>query len=360
MVEKVRKGVWVWIPPLGYERAIKGGNLVINEEIASYIRLAFEEYAKGVHTYRSLAQFLEKRGFRTRMGKKPCAQLMEKILRNPAYYGIIRAWGEEHKATFAPIIDQELFYRCQPGVKGTRNKARHSINPEFPLRKFVVCTHCQGNLTGSASTGRRGQKYPYYHHQKQGCPSAAFIPKETLEQNFVEYLQDISPKPQYEKIFKAVVLDVWQSNYKKLDSEHARIEKEIDNLKVERQRVFDLYRAHKFTDQEFLEQKDLVNTQIQQKEVLRDDKRVEEFDMEEALNYCFQFVRQSGKTWRTLEEYPELRARFQNRIFPEKVGFDGEKFGTKKMSLVYGLNQTSTDQKSQLVTLPGVEPGLTA
>ena len=41
---------------------------------------------------------------------------------------------------------------------------------------------------------------------------------------------------------------------------------------------------------------------------------------------------------------PEYRARFQNRVFPEKIEFDGKKFGTKKMSLVYELNQTNADQ----------------
>ena len=54
-----------------------------------------------------------------------------------------------------------------------------------------------------------------------------------------------------------------------------------------------------------------------------------------------------------LAAYPEQRARFQNQVFPEKVEFNGTKFGTKKMSLVYELNQPNADKNSTLVTQVG-------
>ena len=55
-------------------------------------------------------------------------------------------------------------------------------------------------------------------------------------------------------------------------------------------------------------------------------------------------------TWVVLKDHPVYRTRFQNQVFPEKVGFNGKKFGTKKMSLVYELNQPNADKNSDLVT----------
>ena len=360
MEERVRQGIWVWPAPLGYKRLTKGGNLVVDDNFAPYIRLAFEEYAKGTHSYRSLSEFLTGRGFRTRTGKKSCMQLMEKILHNPIYYGVMRAFGNEIKGEFAPIIDRELFLRCQPELRNKfRSGKRDTANPTFPLRRFALCPECGVGLTGSTSTGRKGVKYPYYHHQKQGCSAAISIPKKTLEQNFVEYIHSISPTQKYEKVFRAVVLDVWQSNYKKLDGENARIRKEIEVLEGERQRVFDLHRTRKYTDQEFLGQKDIINFKIEEKKLLLEDKRVEEFNMEEALDYSFRFVRNSAQTWVELSDLPMHRARFQKQIFPEKVIFDGKKFGTAKTSLIYKINQQTGADKSKVVTLPGIEPGFT-
>lgn len=361
MVEKVTKGIWIWQAPLGYKRLTKGGNLIIDDESAPYIRQVFEEYSKGVHSFRSLAQFMSERGMRTRQNKKPGMQLMEKIVRNHIYYGLIKAFGQEVQGQFAPIIDERLFWKCQPKIKSRFHSGKRlAENTEFPLRGFTTCTDCGKALTGSASTGRGGIKYPYYHHHKQDCPVAISIPKETLEQNFVEFLQTVSPTRKHEKLFKAVVADIWQTNYKRLDSENARIRKEIESLEGERQRVFDMHRTGKYSDSEFLEQKNYINLKVTEKKLLLQEKQIEEFNMESALDYCFSFVRDSAKTWVDLATKPEYRMRFQNQAFPEKIEFDGKKFGTKKMSLVYALNQPNADKNSDLVTLRGIEPRLTA
>lgn len=356
MVELVKKGHWVWPAPIGYKRLVKGGNLVQDDDLAPYVKMAFEEWKKGIHSFKSLANHLADRGFRTRVGKKPCPQLMEKTLRNPIYCGLIRAFGLEVRGTFTPIIDDELFLECQAGPRKRFGKdKRESANPNFPLRKITLCPICLTSLTGSFSGGNGG-KYPYYHHQKTGCPHSVSIPKETFEQNFIEYLKEISPKQRFEKVFKEIVRDVWQSNYRKLDSENAGIRKEIEVLEVERQRIFDFHRSGKYTDGEFLDQKDLVNMKIQEKKFLLEEKRIEEFNMDEALDYTFRFVRESGKTWKELVDLPSHRARFQKQVFPEKITFDGEKFGTTKMSLVYKLNKENSGKKSDLVTLRGIEP----
>lgn len=46
-------------------------------------------------------------------------------------------------------------------------------------------------------------------------------------------LHSMSLPAKYEKLFKAIVIDVWQSNYKKLDAENARIWKEIEAFEKE-------------------------------------------------------------------------------------------------------------------------------
>ncbi|HVM73917.1 MAG TPA: recombinase family protein [Candidatus Paceibacterota bacterium] len=356
MIEKVRKGVWIWQAPLGYKRLTKGGNLIIDDDYAHFIATIFSEFSKGTYSYRAIAEHMANRGFRTRNGKKPRQQLMEKLIRNPVYCGKIVAFGEEVQATFPAIVDESLWWKCQPGIRRKANFVPHKINnPNFPLRG-TVCLACSQKITGSYSTGRKGVKYSYYHHYRKGCDAVKNIPKETFEQNFIECLNEITPSERYAKIFKAIVLDIWQSNYKKLDSENERVRKEIQNLEIERQRVFDLHRSGKYTDEEFLEQKNIVNTVVQQKTRLLEEKRIEAFDMDAALEYCFRFVRQTADTWIALEKLPAHRMRFQKQIFPEKMTFDGQKFGTGKMSLVYKINQESSGKKSQVVTSQGFEP----
>jgi site-specific DNA recombinase len=357
MVENVRKGIWQAQAPLGYKRLTQGGNLIIDDEIAPYIREVFEEYSKGTYSFRSLAQHMTERGMRTRQGKKPIMQLMEKIIRNHVYYGLIKAFGLEVMGAFTPIISEELFLKCQPRLRSKFHSTKRLVeNSDFPLRRFATCSECNKTLTGSASTGRKGVKYPYYHHHKQDCPLATSIPKETLEQNFVEFLQSVTPSKKYEKLFKEIVLDVWKSNFKRLDADNARIRKEIEVLEIERQRIFDKNLSGTYSDTEFLQQKSYVDRKVAEKKLLLQEKQIEEFDMDTALDYCFRFVADTAKTWADLADQPERRIRFQNQVFPEKVMFDGTKFGTKKLSLVYELNQPNADKNTTLVTSRGIEP----
>lgn len=160
-------------------------------------------------------------------------------------------------------------------------------------------------------------------------------------------------------MFKAIVLDIWQNNYKKLDENNLRIRSELERLKQERQKIFDLHRKGEYTEDEFIEQKNIINLQIYQKNQLFEDNKIEEFDMEEALDYCFRFVRETSKTWiRLKDESPMNLLRFQKQIFPGKITFDGEKFGTDSLSLIYKIDQGIGSDKSQLVCLSGFEPEL--
>ena len=117
MVEKVKQGVWVWSAPIGFYRPLSGSNIAPEASTMLYIKIIFEEYAKGTYTFKSLAKHMSNRGMLTRQGKKPTMQLMEKILKNPLYSGRIKAFGLDIKGDFESIIREELFAQCQKGYK---------------------------------------------------------------------------------------------------------------------------------------------------------------------------------------------------------------------------------------------------
>lgn len=93
MLERLKQGIWPWPAPIGYYRPYQGSNIVPDPEKAPLIRLAFEKYAEGSYTYENLGNYLAERGLRTRHGKIPSAQLVEKILKNPLYQGFMDVWG---------------------------------------------------------------------------------------------------------------------------------------------------------------------------------------------------------------------------------------------------------------------------
>ena len=81
--------------------------------------------------------------------------------------------------------------------------------------------------------------------------------------------------------------------------------------------------------------------------------------MDEALEYCFGFIKNTSKTWLNLKDKPDKRLQFQKLIFQEKVYFSGEKFGTTKLTPIYSMYQRYLVEPSLLVTPRGFEPRLT-
>lgn len=354
MLARVEQGIWVWAPPLGYYRPHKGSNIAPQEETASLIRLAFEEYSKGTYTFRGISEFVNERGLKTKAGKPMTPQLMEKILKNPLYHGHIQVWGG-HKGGFEPIVSAALFSKCQSDhLKAALVAPRSANNPLFPLRKFIKCTECGVSLTGSVSTGRHGKGYPHYHHHDKNCQKRKSLPKVAFEQMFIEYLDSITPGPEYEEAFKAAVLDIWKSNYKRIDEENAKLQRQITELTHQRQKVFDFHRTGQYSDEDFQEQHAMINERIGQKRLLMREKWEEEFNVEQVLEHCFSYIRNTAKAW-VEADYP-TKIRFQKMIFAGRIEFDGEKLGTAELSRIYAINQSLVEKKSNLVAPRGVEP----
>ncbi len=365
MQERIKQGVWVWQCPVGYYRVKEGENITPDPAKSIYIKIIFEEYAKGIYTFKALSELVSNKGFTTHFGCKPTQQIIEKILKNPIYCGVIKAWGQEIDGIFESIVSKELFAQCQPGYhKGTT--PRSANNPEFPLRKLVVCSECKEPITGSNSTGRKGKKYGYYHHHKQNCEKSLYLPIETFEQMFVEYLDSITPDEKYEKLFKSIVIDIWKNNYQMNDQANSIIRKDISILENERQEIFELHRKRIYDDNEFDEQRNKINERIKQKNLLLQEKVSESFDMEAVLDHCFKFIRQTSSTWLKLSNTFTDRLLFQKRVFEGSIEFDGAKFsGTANLTPIYRINKelsetkkTSFQKSSLLVIPPGIEPGL--
>ncbi len=359
MKERLKKGIWVWSAPLGYKRLEKGGNLVPDEANAHYVRMVFDEYSKGVHTYKTLATLLFEKGFRSKGGKKIPFQTYEKMLKNPLYCGIIKVdtWGVEMRGDFEPIISEDLFRKCQESGRTHKSFSKLTKNPDFPLRKIVVCEWCGAPLTGSYSTGRHGKKYGYYHHHKQGCPCASSIRKDDLEKDFVSLLEEINPTVQYANLFKEAFMEIYNEENKKSEETSAAAQKELEKLKDKKAHIYNNFEDGVYTKTEFLERKREVDKLIIAGESVIATEDTSDVDIEKALDYCLSFVTDTPNKWSELAKYPEERLRFQNFIFDGNIPYtQNNGFGTAVLSPIYSIYQHWQADNSSLVIPRGIEP----
>jgi site-specific DNA recombinase len=372
MMTKINQGIFPWKPPLGYKSLHfkKRGEKKTepdppDEQIFPLIQKVLKEYTKGLYSQAELARMLDQWGLKAIKGKKTRPQVIDYILgKYLKYYAgiIINPWtGEEKEGLHKPMITREEMYQIQLVRSGKAKKLAkyNKYNPDFPLKRTVLCGSCNKPLTGSAPRGNGG-RYFYYHCPNKDCQIyGKSISKQVLETKFSEYLEKITPKDEFFKIFKETIIDLWQEQKNNLGSDKLKHERQLVLLQEKRKRIFEMREEGSYTKEEFWERKKNIEEEIIEARLSLKESQLDNFDIESVLAYAIDFIRNIGKEWSHLP--PHLWSRFQKLIFPEGISYQkNSEFGTAKLGVIFSLNQVflrdTSLQKSQVVDPIGFEP----
>lgn len=347
MKQAVEQGRWCWRAPIGYRMSRDAENkpLLVPSEDSRFIVEIFELFASGLYRQTEIVDILKKKGFKNL--SKP---LINKILRNPLYAGLIKvSWFPDYiKGLHKPLIFQEQFFKAYAILHGKKPSVtpKNRNNPDFPLRNFVRCPKCDQKLTAGWSTGRSGVKYPYYHCRTKGC--SLNIRKENLERIFLDYLTCFQPNEEVITLFEEIVLDVWKTKQSEMIKTENRIERELKDLKERKDRIDDLVINGVFDEVTYRENSDELRDEMLAKQVELDDARVHFVDFEECLKYCKYVLSNLGKFWENADL--DLRQRFQTLIFPEKLYYDSKTFRTTKIPYIIKHLQDKSPEELHLVS----------
>ncbi len=159
-----KKGMWMGgILPLGYDSYNK--KLVINEDEAQIVRLAFEKYLV-LRSEIAVAEWLNENGYTT-MNKgnnsKFTHMRISKMLKNVLYVGKIPHKQNIYDGQHQAIISQEIFDEVQ-NIKSKNRIGRlapsrfieHSL-----LKGFIYCDCCQSAMV-STKSNKKNKVYEYY------------------------------------------------------------------------------------------------------------------------------------------------------------------------------------------------------
>jgi len=109
--------------PLGYKNTKRpdGQKIIIpDSETAPLITFAFNEYVKGIYSKAQITRKLQRRGLRTKTGKRLWPQYVGKLLSNKTYAGYVisKRRKEEIRGIHKPIVDLEIFLKVQQVLQG--------------------------------------------------------------------------------------------------------------------------------------------------------------------------------------------------------------------------------------------------
>ena len=171
--ERARQGYHNGWVPWGYKsEEMENRRLATPDpDLVPIVRQTFERYATGLYYDQEMANWLNSQGFRTRFGRPFTKDALRDLLQNPFYKGDVlyrgqyaqggktrrKADAEIMKGLHSPIIDEELFYKCQRARAARRRQpnSKQVTRRVYLLSGLLTCKHCGRRLRAQSSPHNR-------------------------------------------------------------------------------------------------------------------------------------------------------------------------------------------------------------
>lgn len=236
-------------PPIGYklERIEKKFRPVVDEKNKDFAIKLFEYYATGLYSIEALIQKVKSEGLfipanvpSTSRMKTLTKSTMQRILRNPFYYGDFTWNGKLYHGSHEPLIEKELWDKVQETMNrfGSRFTVNKCNTLKFDFRGIFTCGGCGRTMSPYQKIKKSGKRYVYYRCTKFGtnCTEEQIeegkIHEEIMEglaglqvpENAVEYVTEaLKQSLQFKR-------NTEDKTRKALENEKKRLEKNMDAL----------------------------------------------------------------------------------------------------------------------------------
>ena len=332
MRASVKAGRWPHRPPAGYLHN-SDKTLSPDPRLAPLVAQAFEMAASGLYSQAGICRDMAAKGWTTRSGKPIASQSIRGILTNPAYIGRAKVGGKvgiDCNGGWEPLVSEELWHR----VQGQLQKKGPSAVPvvqnreEFPLRGHIRCTLTGQPLTASWSRSKTGTRYGYYHLKKG---RGIRVRREELHEAFLDLLKSLRPRPALAALWKASILDAWQSRHVEIRNHNRLLRRRVDELQQRKDKIVDLLMDGTIDSETYKRKVEALDQDLTLARIREAETAIEELDVESAIVYGLQLLKRADKIW--LDANIDQRQRMQAVIFPEGLDFSKEE-GFKRPKLL--------------------------
>ena len=244
------------IVPLGYK---KDGNkkTIIDETTKDVIKRVFDLYLQG-KSYQQISNIFNEEKV---LNKVWYDTHFEKIINNKIYMGDYVQYKRIHKKVqkepitymnvVDPIIPRYIWEECQ--LQKEKNQRTYTRDRVYTFFQKVKCPHC-GSIMKCKGSGGKKKKYMYYNCEK--CHEN--IREDYVEQKCLELILELVRfDNEYKKHFLPLFAD--KENAVKEDT----IDKDIENLEKQKQRIKKAYMSGVVELKDFEEDLKAINEKLE-------------------------------------------------------------------------------------------------
>ena len=298
-----------------------------NPKIANLITELFTDFSLGVYSQNELRQLPKYRPLNlSRSG-------LSRILNQIAYSGEIRvpAYKDEAEiivdALHKPLVSKEIFNKVQIEL-GNRKRIKHKPSKQndlLPLRGYLKCKECGGNLTGGGVTSGTGKKHYYYNcDRKKGCKETF---KVALAHNeIIKLFNQIKPKEEVCNLFEKILQEKFDNS--ELTNKSVLKSTDINIKKTKSRKEMLLNKSlDGIIDDETLKAKNKeLSDEIEKLKYEKGQINNYEKDSMEFIKFGIHIIKNVGTFFE--KATINTKQKLISSVFKEKLVFNGERYRT--------------------------------
>lgn len=213
--EAFHQGLWVGPVPIGYTRNKETRMLEPNDDAAAVV-LAYDLYASGTHSFASVADALNARGYRipnvqTHTRNLFSAYSVREILRNSVYIGNVKLKGQKQPGKHAPLVAQETWEQVRARFTRRVGNGRASLRSHGQrsdcvglLTTIGVCVECGGRMWLQNGVNRARPYYICSNRQRRTC-EAPMVRVDYIDEQIYQFFECLAiPEAWYHQIIAVV------------------------------------------------------------------------------------------------------------------------------------------------------------
>lgn len=289
--------------PLGY--IVQADYAVKDPKTWEDVKKAWDLMATGTKSLSEIAEIMNGWGLKHTRGNKEfllIRQRVNEIFRNKFYMGVLssQTYKEEVRGQHVPMVTEEQYYKVQAILDGRNpNKValakRNHENPDFPLRRIIRCSKCGKGLTAGWSKGRY-RKYGYY---RCGSPcNSISIKVDELENALMGSLKEVTPKKECLNLFINFIYKAFHERTSRLQKIKNKADDEIIRLQMLRKQLIQKNLAGVYSDEIFKEQNALIEDQILQAQIVKDDSTIDKYNIDAVTTFIKTLLADLGESYK--------------------------------------------------------------
>jgi hypothetical protein len=178
---------------------------------------------------------LHAEGFRTSNGTKILKSRVEKVIKNPFYFGVMVRHEKYYLGKHKPLITKTIYDQAQEVLSGTRRPQERGLF--FPLRGLLVCAECTCMYTASL---KKGHEYYYCTNGKGSCLAhSRYLRSEPATELIADALGAVQFDEEIIAIMYEAAREKYSDSYSYTESIRTRLQGQLEALEKQEVAAFE-------------------------------------------------------------------------------------------------------------------------